>query len=126
MKANLRIGALISGGGTNLQAVIDACENHTVSGQVVFVGADNPQAKGLERAKRHGIPSFVVDYGAILASYRHDPSRASLPADFDGDALRAKCRLFPAQTDPDRIRRFLATRAMAEMIAAGGGARVQR
>ena len=114
MKVNLRIGALISGGGTNLQAVIDACENRTVSGQVVFVGSDNPQARGLDRAQRHGIPSFVVDYGAILEAYRRDPAGASLPSDFDYDALRSACRLFAEQSDPQRVRRFLETRAMAE------------
>lgn len=119
MNANLRIGALISGGGTNLQAVIDACENHSISGRVVFVGSDNPEAKGLARAERHGIPSFVVDYGAILQAYRRDPAGASLPDDFDGNDLRAKCRLFPQQTDPERVRRFLETRAMAEAALIG-------
>ena len=114
MNPNLRIGALISGGGTNLQAVIDASENHSVSGQVVFVGTDNPEAKGLERARRHNIPSFIVDYGAILRSYRKDPSAQSLPEDFDFDEIRAKCRLFEPATDVSRIRQFLETRAIAE------------
>ncbi|MFH1673561.1 MAG: phosphoribosylglycinamide formyltransferase, partial [Pseudomonadota bacterium] len=38
----IRIGALVSGGGTNLQAIIDACEAGRINGQVVFVGSDNP------------------------------------------------------------------------------------
>ena len=114
MKTDLRIGALISGGGTNLQAVIDACENEAVGGRVVFVGSDNPQAKGLERARRHGIAAFVVDYGAILQAYRSDPAGAALPRDFDFQDIRGKCRLFPAGTDPERVRRFLETRAIAE------------
>lgn len=114
METHLRIGALISGGGTNLQAVIDACENQSISGQVVFVGSDNPQAKGLERAKRHTIPSFVVDYGALLQAYGRNPGAAALPADFDYADVRAKCRLFPAPTEEGRIRRFLETRAIAE------------
>jgi hypothetical protein len=49
----IRIGALISGGGTNLQAIIDACENGSIDGEMVFVGSDQPGAKGLERAKTH-------------------------------------------------------------------------
>ncbi len=114
MNPNLRIGALISGGGTNLQAVIDACENHSIGGQVVFVGTDNPEARGLERARRHGIPSFVVDYGAILQNYRHDPARQPLPDDFDFEDTQKKCGLFPPGTKPERIRLFLETRAIAE------------
>ncbi len=114
MQPNLRIGALISGGGTNLQAVIDACEAHTISGQIVFVGTDNPEAKGLERARRHNIPSFVVDYGGILRRYRQDRTSQSLPDDFDFEDTRSKCRLFPPETGADRIRQFLETRAIAE------------
>ena len=114
MKANFRIGALISGGGTNLQAVIDGCENHAISGRIVFVGSDNPDAKGLERARRHDIPSFVVDYGAILHRYRQEPLAQPLPTDFDFDDIRAKCRLLPAGSDADRKRQFLETRAIAE------------
>ena len=38
MNAAIRIGALISGGGTNLQAIIDACESGTIDGKMVFVG----------------------------------------------------------------------------------------
>jgi phosphoribosylglycinamide formyltransferase-1 len=114
MKTRLRIGALISGGGTNLQAVIDGCENHSISGRVVFVGTDNPDAKGLERARRHGIPSFVVDYGAILHRYRQDPREQSLPTDFDFDDIQAKCRLLPVGMDADRIRQFIESRAIAE------------
>jgi phosphoribosylglycinamide formyltransferase-1 len=120
MKTNLRIGALISGGGTNLQAVIDACENQSISGQVVFVGTDNPEAKGLERARRHNIPSFVVDYGSLLAAYRHEPAGHPLPDDFDLADIQKKCSLFPPGAETDRIRKFLETRAIAEaaLIAA--------
>jgi phosphoribosylglycinamide formyltransferase-1 len=114
MNSNLRIGALISGGGTNLQAVIDGCENDSISGRVVFVGSDNPEAKGLERARRHKIPSFVVDYGAIVHAYRQDPPRQPLPEDFDLKDTQVKCRLFPPAAEADRVRQFLETRAIAE------------
>jgi phosphoribosylglycinamide formyltransferase-1 len=114
MQPNLRIGALISGGGTNLQAVIDACESHAISGQIVFVGTDNPEAKGLDRARRHNIPSFIVDYGSILRQYRQDPTRQHLPDNFDFEDTQKKCRLFPPETSDERIRQFLETRAIAE------------
>jgi phosphoribosylglycinamide formyltransferase-1 len=114
MTSTIRIGALISGGGTNLQAVIDACEAGHTGGQVVFVGTDNPAAKGLQRAARHGIPSFVVDYGAIIRRYRQDPAIFVGPPDFDLDELCAQSRLFPPDTDPDTMKAFMMTRAVAE------------
>ena len=52
MPGKLRIGALISGGGTNLQAIIDGCEGGAIDGEMVFVGSDNPDAAGLRRAQR--------------------------------------------------------------------------
>jgi phosphoribosylglycinamide formyltransferase-1 len=114
MTSTIRIGALISGGGTNLQAVIDACEAGQTGGQVVFVGSDNPAAKGLQRAARHGIPSFVVDYGAIIRRYRQDPAGFREPADFDPEEVRGKSRLFDPDSDPAVVAAFIATRAAAE------------
>ncbi|MBU1570391.1 MAG: phosphoribosylglycinamide formyltransferase, partial [Proteobacteria bacterium] len=49
MENHIRVGALISGGGTNLQAIIDSCESGKIDGKMVFVGSDNPDAKGLGR-----------------------------------------------------------------------------
>lgn len=51
----LRIGVLISGGGTNLQAVIDNCENQTIKGEVKVVISNKSEAFGLQRAKKHNI-----------------------------------------------------------------------
>ncbi len=114
MTSMIRVGALISGGGTNLQAVIDACEAGETGAQVVFVGSDNPAAKGLARAERHGIPSFVVDYGDIIRRHRQDPAGVRLPSDFDLAEMRAKSRLFAADADEAVVEAFLATRAAAE------------
>jgi phosphoribosylglycinamide formyltransferase-1 len=114
MTSPIRIGALISGGGTNLQAVIDACEAGNTGGQVVFVGTDNPAAKGLQRAARHGIPSFVVDYGAIIRRYRQDPAAFMGPPDFDLDEMCAQSQLFPPGTDAAIVKAFMMTRAVAE------------
>ncbi len=114
MTPTIRVGALISGGGTNLQAVIDACEAGETGAQVVFVGSDNPGAKGLGRAERHGIPSFVVDYGDIIRRYRQDPTEVHLPSDFDLDEMRGKSRLFSPDVDAAIVKAFLETRAVAE------------
>lgn len=114
MTQTIRVGALISGGGTNLQAIIDACENHRIDAQMVFVGSDNPDAAGLQRAAVHHIPTFVVDYRAAIAGFSRNPVSAQLPSDFDLDELRAKQSLFPPETDRPRITNFLKTRAIAE------------
>lgn len=62
----LKIVALISGGGSNLQAIIDACENGQIPGEVVCVGSDVPDIYGLERAEKHKIPWFVTDYSRLF------------------------------------------------------------
>lgn len=56
----LKIGVLISGGGTNLQAIIDACKSRDLQAQVAVVIANNPQAYGLERAENSDIPSLSL------------------------------------------------------------------
>ncbi len=114
MAAKIRIGALISGGGTNLQAIIDGCENGAIDGSMVFVGTDNPDAKGLARAEKHGIPAFVVDYRSIIRDFRADPAGATVPPDFDLDEITRKQSLIPADADPERMATFLKTRAIAE------------
>ncbi len=56
-----RIVVLASGRGTNFQAIIDASESGRLSGEVVGLVSDNPNAAALERARRHGIPQVVVE-----------------------------------------------------------------
>ena len=65
MKKTIDIGVLISGGGTNLQAIIDACDDGRINGRIRFAGSDVPGAGGLERAEKRGIPTFAVDYASI-------------------------------------------------------------
>jgi phosphoribosylglycinamide formyltransferase-1 len=110
----IQIGALISGGGTNLQAIIDACHRTQINGQMVFVGSDTPGAGGLERARRNDIATFVVDYKSIIREFNNDPQKAVLPDDFDLDELLAKQTIFSDQDDPARVKSFLLTRVIAE------------
>jgi phosphoribosylglycinamide formyltransferase-1 len=65
MARKIRIGALISGGGTNFQAIFKACQSGQVDADVAFVGADNLDAEGLIFASENRIPTFVIDYRAI-------------------------------------------------------------
>jgi len=56
-----KVCVLVSGGGTNLQAIIDATKNGIInSAEVSVVVASNPTAYALERAKNNGIPTEVV------------------------------------------------------------------
>ena len=56
-----RIAVLVSGGGTNLQALIDAQKSGLIhSGEIVLVASNNPQAYALKRAEENGIESVVM------------------------------------------------------------------
>ena len=54
----VKIGVLISGGGTNLQAVIDGCEKKSINGEVKVVISNKEEAYGLERARNHKITAI--------------------------------------------------------------------
>jgi phosphoribosylglycinamide formyltransferase-1 len=82
-----RLVVLVSGEGTNLQALIDACRDEAYGAQVVAVGSDRAGINGLNRAERAGVPVFVTR----LSDY---------PAREDWDAALAReC----AQYQPDLI-----------------------
>lgn len=55
-----RLVVLISGSGSNLQAILDACADGRLPAKVVLVVSNRPEAYGLERAARAGIPSLAV------------------------------------------------------------------
>ncbi|MCX6397158.1 MAG: phosphoribosylglycinamide formyltransferase [Propionibacteriales bacterium] len=55
-----RLVVLVSGAGTNLQALIDASADPAYGAEIVAVGADRSDIEGLARAVRAGIPTFVV------------------------------------------------------------------
>lgn len=57
----INIGILISGKGSNLQAIIDASERREFPARVAVVISNNPEAYGLERAKKHNIPAVAID-----------------------------------------------------------------
>jgi phosphoribosylglycinamide formyltransferase 1 len=54
-----RLVVLVSGAGTNLQALLDACTDPAYGARVVAVGADRDGIEGLARAERSGVPTFV-------------------------------------------------------------------
>lgn len=80
--AKLRIGVLASGGGTNLQSIIDACSAGTIDAQIVRVICNNPDAGALKRAGDAGIPYCCINHrdfatrsafdGAVIAQLKED------------------------------------------------------
>ncbi len=68
-----RLVVLVSGTGSNLQALIDACNDDAYGAEVVAVGADRPGTLAVDRATRAGIQSFVL-------AVRDQPSRADWDA----------------------------------------------
>jgi len=57
----LKVGVLVSGGGTNLQAILDAVDNGTITNaKIEVVISNNPGAYALERAKNHGVAAECV------------------------------------------------------------------
>lgn len=64
-----RIGVLVSGGGSNLQAIIDSIADRRIEAEIAVVISNKPGVFALERAARHGIPAIVIDhreYSSVL------------------------------------------------------------
>lgn len=57
-----RIGVLVSGGGSNLQAIIDSIDNGSLEAEIAVVISNKPGVYALERASAHGIPALVIDH----------------------------------------------------------------
>ncbi|AEI66140.1 phosphoribosylglycinamide formyltransferase [Corallococcus macrosporus] len=77
----VRLGVLVSGSGSNLQALLEACAREDFPAQVACVVSNVPTAFALERARRAGVTATVVDHQAHAT--KADFERALL------DALRA-------------------------------------
>ena len=66
----LRVGVMVSGGGTNLQAILDAVDAGKITDtEITVVISNNPGAYALERAKKHGIKALCISPKAV--SYTH-------------------------------------------------------
>jgi phosphoribosylglycinamide formyltransferase 1 len=70
----VKIGVLISGEGTNLQAIIDAVAQGELKADIRVVISNKTPARGLERARTHGIPTEVIDHRRFAS--RDDFDRA--------------------------------------------------
>jgi phosphoribosylglycinamide formyltransferase-1 len=79
--ARLKVGVLISGRGSNLQALLDACADPEFPAEIVLVLSNRADAFGLERARKAGVPTQIIPH-------RDYPSRETFDAALDA-ALRA-------------------------------------
>ena len=78
-----RIVVLISGSGSNLQAIIDACLSNQISGDVVSVISNKADAFGLTRAKNAGIETCVLSHKDFASREDYDAQLAQLIDSFD-------------------------------------------
>ncbi len=72
----IRVGVLISGGGTNLQQIIDRSAAGELDAEVVCVISNRADAFGLQRAKKHGIAALHLDYRSYSGRQEYDTALA--------------------------------------------------
>ena len=72
MNRKVPIGVLLSGGGTNLQAIIDAIEQDRLGADIRTVVSNRETAYGLTRARDHGIPTTVIDHRGHASREAYD------------------------------------------------------
>ena len=88
MSDTARIAVLVSGGGTNLQALLDAQAAGTLhSGTIVLVIASNGTAYALERAKNAGVPAFAVSKKALGSQEAFEAGISALLKEYSVDLI---------------------------------------
>ncbi len=83
----LRVAVLVSGAGTNLQALLDACSVDGYGASVVVVGADRPQTRAIERAQQAGVPTFVLEVSEFADRAAWDDALAQAVAEYSPDLV---------------------------------------
>ncbi|HWU21415.1 MAG TPA: phosphoribosylglycinamide formyltransferase [Nocardioides sp.] len=82
-----RIVVLVSGGGTNLQALLDAAVDPAYGARVVAVGADRDGIEGLARAERAGVPTFTAKVGDYTTREHWDRALTDKVSAFEPDLV---------------------------------------
>ncbi|GFO63524.1 phosphoribosylglycinamide formyltransferase [Geomonas paludis] len=83
MGKELKIGVLISGSGSNLQSIMDACAAGAINGRVVCVISNKADAFGLERARKAGIPALHLDHRAYSGREAYDEALVATLREFE-------------------------------------------
>ena len=82
-----RLVILVSGGGSNLQSLIDGCAGDKINATVSAVISNNPNAGGLERAAKAGIPNLAIDHRAFNSRETFDQALSELIDSFSPDLV---------------------------------------
>ena len=88
---NRRLGVLISGRGSNLQAIIDAIGSRRLNAQIAVVISNTPDAAGLEKAKNASIETLVVDHRDKARFPTRDAYDAELVRELQSRSVRLVC-----------------------------------
>jgi phosphoribosylglycinamide formyltransferase-1 len=83
----LKLGVLISGNGSNLQSIIDYIEKGSLKAIIKIVITNNPEAYGITRAKKHGIPVVVIQNGDFKSKEEFDVELVKLLKDNSVDLV---------------------------------------
>jgi phosphoribosylglycinamide formyltransferase 1 len=78
MARQLPVGVLISGGGTNLQSIIDAIEAKKLDARIEIVLSNKADAYGLVRAQNHNLPTEVLDHKSFASREAYDQAVVDL------------------------------------------------
>jgi len=78
MDKKLSLGVLVSGSGSNLQAIIDHIEQRRLDAVIAIVISNNPDAYALKRAEKHHIPTAVITHEAFSSREEFDRTMADM------------------------------------------------
>jgi len=82
-----RLVILVSGGGSNLQSLIDGCASGEINASVSAVISNNPDAGGLARAAKAGIPNVAIDHRTFDSRESFDQALSELIDSFSPDLV---------------------------------------
>jgi len=83
----MRVVVLVSGAGTNLQALLDACADASYNAEVVAVGADRHGTLAIERAQKADVPTFVLRVSDFVDRAAWDAALADAVAGYAPDLI---------------------------------------
>ena len=73
---SLKLGVLVSGEGSNLQALIDSIKKNELSAKIVFVASNKPEIPALKRAEKAGIPCQFLNPAEFFTRESYDEAAA--------------------------------------------------
>ncbi len=87
MEKMASLGVLISGSGTNLQAIIDGVEQGTLPARIAVVVSNKTEAFGLTRAREHGIPTEVISHRQFGSREEYDAELVRVLKEYNADLI---------------------------------------